>query len=51
MMLIYISQLKEENTKYKTNDIPKLTRTSNQTGNQMDIQAVKDMEQICLSFR
>ena len=45
-MLIYISPpLKRRKHEIQTNDIPKLQEHANQTGNQMDIQAVADMEQ------
>ena len=45
MMLIYISPPLKEEHEIQTNDIPKLQEHANQTGNQMDIQAVADMEQ------
>ena len=52
MMLIYISPpLKRRKHEIQTNDIPKLQEHANQTGNQMDIQAVADMEQFVRSFR
>ncbi|MCH4355020.1 tellurite resistance protein TelA [Staphylococcus sp. HMSC068D03] len=42
---LYIAAAKRKKYKIQTNDIPKLQEHANQTGNQMDIQAVADMEQ------
>ncbi|MBY6178974.1 toxic anion resistance protein [Staphylococcus haemolyticus] len=42
---LYIAAAKRKKHEIKTNDIPKLQELANQTGNQMDIQAVADMEQ------
>ena len=42
---LYIAAAKRRKHEIQTNDIPKLQEHANQTGNQMDIQAVADMEQ------
>ncbi|MCI2934266.1 toxic anion resistance protein [Staphylococcus haemolyticus] len=42
---LYIAAAKRKKHEIQTNDIPKLQEHANQTGNQMDIQAVADMEQ------
>ena len=42
---LYIAAAKRKKHEIQTNDIPKLQELANQTGNQMDIQAVADMEQ------
>lgn len=42
---LYIAAAKRRKYEIQTNDIPKLQEHANQTGNQMDIQAVADMEQ------
>ncbi|WEN68414.1 toxic anion resistance protein [Staphylococcus sp. NRL 16/872] len=42
---LYIAAAKRKKQEILTNDIPKLQQHAEQTGNQMDIQAVADMEQ------